>query len=88
VKQEVTVVAGDTATVQGDLLQPVEVRVSVGPGAVRIAGAVHPNGTVLRLAPGNVKVDLVRGAEVIPGRYVTVSRPCTLKTEPELACYE
>jgi hypothetical protein len=88
--QTVTLRAGQHRKLTGSLLADIAVTVAVrGGDQVRIGGTLYKNGAKLKRRPGRVKIDVLKGEEVVDGRWVTLPAvaSCTLKDDPDLDCY-
>jgi hypothetical protein len=88
--ETVTVKAGEQRTLRGSLLAEVEVTIAVSTGdAVRIAGKTHKNGATVTLRQGKVRVEVLKGSDVVETGYLSLPRiaACTLKDRPDLDCY-
>ena len=81
--QEFTLRPGEQKTL---MTPPAHVRLELKRGdGVRIRGRTH-TGT-FSLSPKRYRVELLRGDQVLEGRYIVIpARGCALVDEPELAC--
>jgi hypothetical protein len=85
-----TVIAGESTPVTGHLLANVRVKVSVTAGdSVRIGGTTYPNGAVVELKPGRIRVEVVKGSTTVTTGWVSLPRipGCALQDQPDLDCY-
>ena len=86
--QTITVAAGQHRRVDGTLLASVEVVIAAG-DEVQIGTSTYPRGTTVRLKPNRYRVTVFAGGKASPARFIDIPRlaRCTLRAEPDLACY-
>ena len=85
----VTVRAGETVNINGDVHSKVEVIVSVSDGRyIRLAGRRHANRSRFRHAAGRVRVELYAGSNKVTHGYLVLrGQRCVLRDRPTLGCY-
>ncbi len=89
-RQRITVQAGETRRLTGNLLNPVRTSIALQRGdRVRINGQHHANGTVVMLAPGRHRITVLAGERAVAAAWVAVPNlaACTLRDVPDLDCY-
>ncbi|MCX5741208.1 MAG: hypothetical protein NT062_01775, partial [Proteobacteria bacterium] len=80
--QNVDVVAGQILTVQGHMLEVVEVTIAIEDGAEALLGPMHyKRGAVARIKSGRYEVTVPGVAKA----FLDISASCTLRVRPELS---
>jgi eukaryotic-like serine/threonine-protein kinase len=85
----VELAAGEARTVRGDPLGKVALGFALAAGEVVAIDGVgrFVDGGQARVAARTYRMELERDGRPAGAGYVTVSRPCTIKARPRLACY-
>lgn len=85
--QDLDVAAGQHVTVTGKLVGSVAVHIDVTNAVIVVDGVTRPAGSIT-LEPGRHHVQITRGGRTEDQWIDVPTVPCTIREQPELACYE